>query len=129
MWKSSYSDHYGVIPEANSWELDLSHKLYGKSRVSLEMIVGEPDQLSVSNMRYYLDISITDPGTWLTASVKRQKEDGSTEDLEISNEYYSDNGDWKFEGLDKRIRYQKIIGLMFISIIIRGLRISFFRFL
>lgn len=102
MWKSSYSDHYGVIPEANSWELDLSHNLSGNSRVSLEMIVGEPDQLAASNIRYYLDISITDPGKWLTASVKRQKEDGSTENLEISNEYYSDNGDWKFEGLDKK---------------------------
>lgn len=102
MWKSYYSDHYDVIPEANSQKLDLSHNLSENSGVWLEMIVGEADQLADSNMKYELRCTMTDPQKWLTASVKRQKEDGSTEDLKIASGRYYDNGDWKFEGVDKQ---------------------------
>lgn len=73
MWKSYYSDHYDVIPEANSQKLDLSHNLSENSGVWLEMIVGEADQLADSNMKYELRCTMTDPQKWLTASVKRQK--------------------------------------------------------
>ena len=102
MWKSYYSDHYDVIPEANSRKLDLSHGLSQNSGVRLEMIVGEADQLADSNMRYELSCTMTDPQKWLTASVKRQKEDGSTEDLKIASGRYYDYGDWKYKGLDEQ---------------------------
>ena len=70
--------------------IDLSYGTSGRDHVDWEMIVGNPDQLDASNIRYYVDIKVTDTENWLIPTVTIHNEDGTTKNVTVTESRYYD---------------------------------------
>lgn len=99
LWK--YNDYYSSVRgyQANliSDKIDLSYRVtsnYSSSdyyhTTDVEMIVGEKDQLAASNIRYYVDLKMTNPSGWLIPSVFSEDENGNRISTVVGNRSYSD---------------------------------------
>ena len=91
LWKKG-SEDYVILPEGKNGCINLSYGNRGSDSQSLEMIVGEYDQLADSNIRYYVTIKVTDPSQWLTSTVKLKNGDGTVADVEVVETNYYDYG-------------------------------------
>lgn len=75
--------------EKNGGEyIDLSYRTSGSDSAMWEMIVGEDDQLASSNIRYYVDVAVTDSENWLIPQVTIQNTDGTPQNADISDYDY-----------------------------------------
>lgn len=68
--------------------IDLSYRTSGSDSAMWEMIVGEDDQLASSNIRYYVDVAVTDSENWLIPQVTIQNTDGTPQNADISDYDY-----------------------------------------
>lgn len=93
LWKPRNSrDNYESDPESvGVVAMDLAFNTSGATSTSWEMIVGNPDQLDASNIRYYVDIAVTDTENWLIPTVTIHNDDGTTKNVTVTDAYYSDH--------------------------------------
>lgn len=86
MWTtrySSYSDSepdYTVSQRGDCINLSFAY--------SVQMIVGEPDQLAADNIRYTMYLNKSDYDGWLTPSFYTQAEDGTRTVIEVKGDNY-----------------------------------------
>lgn len=71
--------------------IDLSYRTSGSDSAMWEMIVGEDDQLASSNIRYYVDVAVTDSENWLIPQVTIQNTDGTSQNVDISDYDYENS--------------------------------------
>ena len=92
LWKPRDSrDNYESDPDSvGVVAMDLAFNTSGATSTSWEMIVGNPDQLDASNIRYYVDIAVTDTENWLIPTVTIHNDDGTTKNVTVTDAYYSD---------------------------------------
>lgn len=92
LWKLRNSrDNYESYPYSDGVVvMDLASNTSGATSTSWEMIVGNPDQLDASNIRYYVDIAVTDTENWLIPTVTIHNDDGTTKNVTVTDAYYSD---------------------------------------
>lgn len=93
LWKPRDSrDNYESDPDSvGVVAMDLAFNTSGATSTSWEMIVGNPDQLDASNIRYYVDIAVTDTENWLIPTVTIHNDDGTTKNVTVTDAYYSDH--------------------------------------
>lgn len=93
LWKPRNSrDGYESNPDSvGVVAMDLAFYTSGATSTSWEMIVGNPDQLDASNIRYYVDIAVTDTENWLIPTVTIHNDDGTTKNVTVTDAYYSDH--------------------------------------
>lgn len=77
--KNSYSDDYTVSNVGD--KIDISLNTYYTNSKSLEMIVGDANQLSLDNIRYRVSLAITLSKNWLTAQTYTQAPDGTRKNV------------------------------------------------
>ena len=92
LWKPRDSrDNYESDPDSvGVVAMDLAFNTSGATSTSWEMIVGNPDQLDASNIRYYVDVAVTDTENWLIPTVTIHNDDGTTKNVTVTDAYYSD---------------------------------------
>lgn len=92
LWKPRDSrDNYESDPDSvGVVAMDLAFNTSGATSTSWEMIVGNPDQLDASNIRYHVDIAVTDTENWLIPTVTIHNDDGTTKNVTVTDAYYSD---------------------------------------
>ena len=92
LWKPRDSrDNYESDPDSvGVVAMDLAFNTSGATSTSWVMIVGNPDQLDASNIRYYVDIAVTDTENWLIPTVTIHNDDGTTKNVTVTDAYYSD---------------------------------------
>ena len=88
MWTTRYSSgssadvpDYTVSQRGDCINLSYAH--------SVQMIVGEPDQLAADNVRYTAYLNKSDYDGWLTPFFYTQAEDGTRTAVEVKQDYYS----------------------------------------
>lgn len=93
LWKPRNSrDDYKSDPDSvGVVAMDLAFYTSGATSTSWEMIVGNPDQLDASNIRYYIDIAVTDTENWLIPTVTIHNDDGTTKNVTVTDANYSDH--------------------------------------
>ena len=103
LWKPRGSgDNYESDPDSvGVVAMDLAFNTSGATSTSWEMIVGNPDQLDASNIRYYVDIAVTDTENWLIPTVTIHNDDGTTKNVTVTDAYYSDH---TFNSSNRRMR-------------------------
>lgn len=80
LWER-YEDSYTVLEPGDVF--DLSGPLYSSPTRTIEMIVGENDQLEKENVRYYVMIESTESKNWLIPTVYKQDEEGNREEIAV----------------------------------------------
>lgn len=102
VWKPRWANnHYNISSQGDL--IDLSYQTrYGYSY--WEMIVGEADQLAVSNIRYYVHADCTESDEWLNAAAYVQDEQNGRSSVQVQwvdyNDYYDDEGDSRYLEID-----------------------------
>ena len=93
LWKPRDSrDNYESDPDSvGVVAMDLAFNTSGATSTSWEMIVGNPDQLDASNIRYYVDIAVTDTENWLIPTVTIHNDEGTTKNVTVTDAYYSEH--------------------------------------
>ncbi len=86
-WTYHGEDDYTVSQSGD--RIDLSHGTTDSS-TNWEMIVGDGDQLTGTNIRYNISFSITPSREWLVPSVYSQTADGSRAEVPLTEFYYAD---------------------------------------
>lgn len=91
LWKPrNNNDSYNENSVNQTDYLDLSYMTSGSDSTSWEMIVGKCDQLASSNIRYYIDIAVTNSKKWLIPSLTLRDADGTIQDATITDYHYDD---------------------------------------
>ena len=75
VWKTGYSEDYQINQAGDRINLAYSS--------SLEMIVGEPDQLAAGNIRYIIEINKTEDSDWLKPVFYTQDDSGKRTAVEV----------------------------------------------
>lgn len=96
-WNSQYGDDYKIVSPGEL--LDLSYDTTNDGTTSWEMIVGDADQLNLSNIRYRVSVNTNNARFWLNPAIYERNNDGSfTDNLTKSAKYwdnsYSNNDKW-----------------------------------
>lgn len=91
VWKTRYDggDDYRISP--SNGILDLSRSTYNGGE-SWEIIVGDGDQLTSGNIRYFVRIKTAESERWLIPTVAIQNEEGKRDSVSVAEyEYYDYN--------------------------------------
>lgn len=90
MWVyETYDDDYTISSSGD--KIDMSYQTqYGSNQY--EMIVGDDDQLAADNIRYIVNVEVTQSEDWLVPTVCTQDDKGSRTDITVSKSYYYDYG-------------------------------------
>ncbi|MBS5117598.1 MAG: hypothetical protein KHZ10_06895 [Clostridium sp.] len=89
MWTWRGKDDYEISLPGD--KIDLSYyTVYGEEQ-GWEMIVGNDDQLAASNIRYQVEVKITESKQWLIPSVYEQTEDGTRKKLTVAESFHYDD--------------------------------------
>ncbi len=93
IWTLLWEDNYTVSDSGDV--LDLSYRTESGD-TTWEMIVGDDDQLASANIRYIIDLIITESENWVVPTVYTQNEEGVRTSVTVLNSYYEDWSDREF---------------------------------
>jgi len=104
-WNSHSGDDYKIISTGDI--IDLS---YGTSDggTTWEMIVGDGDQLNLSNVRYQVNVRTDQSGSWFVPAVYERNSDESLTDNLVKSAEYRDSGAYYSRSDWDWLRYEEI---------------------
>ncbi len=86
-WSLSWEEDYIV---STGEVIDLSYKTSYQDTVDWELIVGEADQLALSDIRYQLAVNVTKTRNWLIPVIYYVDADGNRSEVEVNRFQYND---------------------------------------
>ena len=95
VWTYNYEDDYTVSMSGDM--LNLSYGTSYSTSTSWDMIVGDGDQLTDTNIKYNVTVEVTRSEEWLTPVLYVENSDGTRKEIVVSqysyNDYYSNDRD------------------------------------
>lgn len=95
IWRDESDDEEYTFSTAGDY-LDLSYETFDTDKKTFEMLVGDGDQLTKTNVRYKVRVKVTESGDWLEQEVFAQDTNGNRKSLSARNVEYVDYKDFPY---------------------------------